>query len=57
MVKTSVIGVRLTPEQLDAIDSLISLGEFEDRSDFIKYAVRKYLRSYAGRSPPMDGGS
>lgn len=54
MSKMPMVGVRLNTEQIAAIDALIEEGEFEDRSEFIRYAVRKHLKTYHGRgqTPP-----
>ena len=57
MSKMPMVGVRLNTEQIAAIDALIEEGEFEDRSEFIRYAVRKHLKTYHGRGqtpPPQN---
>lgn len=54
MARMSFVRVRLSAEQIAAIDALIEEGEFEDRSEFIRYAIRKHLKIYNGRgqTPP-----
>lgn len=51
MVNPSVT-LRLSPELADQIDKLIESGEFEDRSEFIRYAIRKTLKTFETRTPP-----
>lgn len=51
-----LVGVRLTQDQLAAIDKLIDSGEFGNRSEFIQYAIRKMLKTFESRTPPLKGG-
>ncbi|MFA4662246.1 ribbon-helix-helix domain-containing protein [Pyrococcus kukulkanii] len=44
MATTIRISVRLPPKIVEEIDRLIQKGVFSNRSDFIKEAVRHYLR-------------
>lgn len=52
MKKSEIVGVRLSAEDLERIDELISAGDFGSRSEFARYAIRKMLKNYDGRSPP-----
>lgn len=47
-----VISLRLSEEQLRAVDDLVRSGEFGTRAEFVKYCVRMTLKDYSGRSPP-----
>ena len=47
-----VISLRLSEEQLRAVDDLVRSGEFGTRAEFVKYCVRMTLKEYSGRSPP-----
>ncbi|ASJ17055.1 CopG family transcriptional regulator [Thermococcus chitonophagus] len=44
MATTIKISVRLPPKIVEEIDRLVQNGVFSSRSDFIKEAVRHYLR-------------
>ena len=48
-------GVRLDADSREQIDELIANGDFSNYAEFIKYAVRKTLATYKGRSPPPLG--
>lgn len=50
-----VISLRLSEEQLRAVDDLVRSGEFGTRAEFVKYCVRMTLKDYSGRSPPPLG--
>lgn len=52
---TDVISLRLSEEQLMAVDDLVRSGEFGTRAEFVKYCVRMTLKEFAGRSPPPLG--
>lgn len=50
------VNMRVPIELLDEIDRIIKSGDFGDRSEFIKYAIRKTLQNYSGRGqnpPPL----
>ncbi len=47
-----VVGCRLDSSILEKIDQLINEGEFTNRGEFLKYAVRMTLKRYEGRAPP-----
>jgi Arc/MetJ-type ribon-helix-helix transcriptional regulator len=47
-----VISLRLSEDQMKAVDDIVQSGEFGTRAEFVKYCVRMTLKSYAGRSPP-----
>lgn len=40
---------RLPTDIVTQIDELIECGDFGDRSEFIRYAIRKTLMVYGGR--------
>jgi len=44
MVSTIKISARLPPKIVEEIDRLVQTGVFSNRSDFIKEAIRHYLR-------------
>jgi len=44
MVSTIKISARLPPKIVEEIDRLVQTGVFSNRSDFIKEAIRYYLR-------------
>jgi len=44
MVSTIKISARLPPKIVEEIDRLVQTGVFNNRSDFIKEAIRHYLR-------------
>lgn len=46
---TRQINIRLPLELIDEIDHLVKSGDFEDRAEFMKYALRKTIQSYNGR--------
>ena len=50
-----VISLRLSEDQMKAVDDIVQSGEFGTRAEFVKYCVRMTLKSYAGRSPPPLG--
>ena len=53
MKKSEIVGVRVSAEDLERIDELIASGDFGSRSEFARYAIRKMLKSYEGRSPRL----
>ena len=53
MKKSEIVGVRVSAEDLERIDELIVSGDFGSRSEFARYAIRKMLKSYEGRSPRL----
>ena len=54
MKKSEIVGVRVSAEDLERIDELIASGDFGSRSEFARYAIRKMLKSYEGRSPRLE---
>lgn len=52
MVVGQQINMRFDPEIVAKIDELVRSGEFENRTEFVKYCVRKTLASFKSRSPP-----
>lgn len=45
------VNVRLTPDVVAHIDRLVECGDFGDRSEFARYAIRKTLMVYTARGP------
>lgn len=54
MAETRQCNLRIPVTLLEQIDILIALGEFEDRSEFIKYAMRTALRDYYKRGQALS---
>ena len=52
MVVGQQINMRFDPEIVAKIDELVRSGEFENRTEFVKYCVRMTLASFKSRSPP-----
>lgn len=48
MNKTEQINFRLSSDEVAAIDRLIASGDFETRTEFIKFCMRKVLAAYDG---------
>jgi len=46
--KTEQVNIKLTPEDANAIDYWIKKGDFESRSEFIRFALRKVIKAYEG---------
>lgn len=46
---TRQVNIRLPLELLNEIDILVKNGDFEDRAEFMKYALRKTIQTYNGR--------
>ena len=51
-MKSEQLNVRLTPALLAEIDKLVESGEFGNRVEFVRYAIRMTLKDFDGRSPP-----
>jgi len=50
-----MVTFRLAPRDRDAIRRLIERGEFRNRSDFLRYAVKATLTAYdAAPAPALD---
>lgn len=51
-----MIAFRLSPRDRAAIQRLVEVGEFRNRSDFLRYAVKAALREFdvPRGHPPMD---
>jgi len=47
--RSRIIHVRLTQEMLDTIDTLVSMGFYSSRAEFIRTAVREQLKRDAKR--------
>ena len=47
MGKTVRITIRLPEEDVDYIDTFVGTGEFSNRSEFIRRAIRKHTRETA----------
>jgi Arc/MetJ-type ribon-helix-helix transcriptional regulator len=45
-MKTPNISVRISKNDLDAIDALVKLKLFKDRSEFLRMAVEQLLKHY-----------
>jgi Arc/MetJ-type ribon-helix-helix transcriptional regulator len=43
------VTLRLTSQQLEGIDLLVKLGEFDDRSSAIRQAIRELVDSRRGK--------
>jgi len=49
-----MVAFRLPPADRVAIERLVQRGEFHNRSDFFRHAVKSALREYAPRRAPLD---
>ena len=38
----------MTPEEAEAIDRLIESGDFDNKTEFIRFALKKVLKAYDG---------
>lgn len=47
-----MVAFRLGPRDRAAIQRLVETGEFRNRSDFLRYAVKTTLGEFEGRRPP-----
>jgi len=54
VAKTYQVGVRLTPEDLAIIDRWIEKGDFDNRAEFVRFAVKKVLKLYDGGRVGFD---
>ena len=52
-VKRQPVTVSLPPELLRKVDSLVSAGNYANRSDLVREALRIYIRDHA---TPQKGG-
>lgn len=52
MVAGIQINMRFDPEVVSKIDEIVASGQFENRTEFVKYCVRMTLSSFKSRSPP-----
>ena len=48
------VQIRLTKNMLDKIDELITIGEYPNRSEAIRYSVRKMLDRKSGTSEVLN---
>ena len=46
---TKQFNIRLPVDLLDEMDSIIKTGDFHDRAEFVKYALRRTVSLYSGR--------
>ena len=42
------INIRMSDEEVAAIDRFIDDGDFDTRTEFIRFAVKKVLKQYSG---------
>jgi hypothetical protein len=59
--KTEKLTINLTPTEVGQIDYLVERGLYTNRTDFIRFAIRKQTDSHAGDinqflSPALDEG-
>ncbi len=54
VVKNVQVNVRMTADEIVAIDKLIATGDFDSRTEFIRYCVRKVLVVYSGQRIGLD---
>ena len=47
--KSIQVNIRLTPDEADAIDRLIESGDFDNKTEFIRFALKKVLKAYDGQ--------
>ena len=47
--KSIQVNIRLTPEEAEAIDRLIESGDFDNKTEFIRFALKKVLKAYDGQ--------
>ena len=53
-VKDVQVNVRMTANEIAEIDKLIAAGDFDSRTEFIRYCVRKVLVVYSGQRIGLD---
>ena len=54
-MKSEQLNVRVSPTILQEIDKLVESGEFGNRVEFVRYAIRMTLKQFEGgksRYPP-----
>ena len=39
-MKSKIVPIRLKKKDLEVIDTFIEMGEFKDRSDFIRFSIK-----------------
>lgn len=44
----------MSGDEIAAIDKLIASGDFDNRTEFIRYCVRKVLSAYSGQRIGFD---
>lgn len=49
-----MVTFRLAPRDRAAIQRLIEAGEFRNRSDFLRYAVKATLAAHGASTAPLD---
>lgn len=49
-----MVAFRLAPRDRAAIQRLIDAGEFRNRSDFFRYAVKATLAAHGASPAPLD---
>jgi len=51
-MKNPQVNIRLSEDIVADIEKLIEAGEFDSTSEFVRYAIRKTLKSFKSRTPP-----
>lgn len=54
MSKTYQVGVRLSIDDISVIDKWIENGDFDNRSEFVRFAVKKVIKAYDGNRIGFD---
>lgn len=49
-----MVAFRLAPADRSAIERLVAMGEFRNRSDFFRYAVKSTLRDHPTARAALD---
>jgi len=48
VAKTVQLNIRLSPEEVVTIDKWIENGDFDNRTEFVRFALKKILVTYDG---------
>jgi len=48
VAKVAQVNVRLEPDECTSIDHWVERGDFDSRSEFIRFALRKVIKAYEG---------
>ncbi len=46
MEETQQVNVRIAKSEMDQIDEFVANGDFTNRAEFVKFAIRKVLKTY-----------